>query len=193
MVDTPTFSWPIANPIYLVFSFLGNSSVAVTVTDLNEYQDLMTEGRWVTNLSHHKQIELLDTCHYLESRYLHRDYSVCYWSCWRTNRRGFHTQLRVRRCEADSQNPKGLLLSHPRHTYLSMSASSHLIGEQDSIRTRVHFWCRSQKESFSFDMALFKLVIELEWKLSNPSPQWNMSLAEVAHADKSVESCFYSG
>ena len=56
MVDTPTFSWPIANPIYLVFSFLGNSREAVTVTDLNEYQDLMKAGLWVTNLSHPKQI-----------------------------------------------------------------------------------------------------------------------------------------
>ena len=54
-------------------------------------------------------------------------------------RRGFHTQLRVRRCEADSQNPEGLILSHPRHTYLSMSASSHSIGEHGPIRTRVHF------------------------------------------------------
>ena len=65
-----------------------------------------------------------------ESRYLHRDYSVCYKLVMLTDifEEVSTQQLRVRRDEADSQNPNiGLLLSCPRHTNLHHVRSSHLV------------------------------------------------------------------
>ena len=64
-----------------------------------------------------------------ESRYLHRDYSVCYKLVMLTDiyKEASMQQLRVRRDEADSQNPYYWATTKSSPTYLPPSMSGHLI------------------------------------------------------------------
>ena len=89
-------------------------------------------------------------------------------------------QLRVCRDEADSQNPNiGLLLSRPRRICLH---PCQVISFGLRTGLREGFMCIDVKLKRSPPRStwLFKLVIELERKLSNSPPHWIMSLAGVA-------------
>ena len=91
-----------------------------------------------------------------ESRYLHRDSSVCYKLVMLTDifEEVSTQQLRVRRRGRLSE-PHYWATPKSSPTYLSPSMSGHLIWFENRTPWRIHVHrCQAQEESSAFDMAL---------------------------------------